>query len=108
MVPYVVEELLPLPEIEGDEVEPVPPVPTLVEELLPLPGTEEDEPELVPPVPTMVEELLRILEEDKGVDDPSPVTVLVDEIVPPEEIVENEAEVEVETCCESVSVSVIE
>lgn len=56
----------------------------------------------------MVEELLRILEEDKGVDDPSPVTVLVDEIVPPEEIVESEAEVEVETCCESVSVSVIE
>lgn len=42
-------------------------------------------------------------------DDLPLAAVLVDEIVPPGRVVENEAEVEVETCCgESVSLSVTE
>lgn len=108
-VPTLTEERAPLPESEEYEIELVPLVPCVVEELLPLPESEGNELDLVRPVSTMVEELLRILGEDKVVDDPPLAAVLVDEIVPPGGVVKSEAEVEVETCCEeSVSLSVIE
>ena len=51
-------------------------------------------------------ELLWLLDEDEDIDDLSLGAVLVDETVPSEGVVE--IEVEVEICCERVSVSLIE
>lgn len=82
----------------------------MVEELLPLRETEGGEVELVSVVPILMEELLWLLEEGRDMDDLSPGTVLVEDTVPSEGVVEIEVEIEVgvETCCERVSLSLME
>lgn len=82
----------------------------MVEELLPLRETDGGELELVSVVPSLMEELLWLLDEGRDMDDLSLGTVLVDETAPSEGVVEIEAEieVEVETCCERVSLSLME
>lgn len=78
----------------------------MAEELLPLRETEGGELELFSVVPTLLEELLWLMEEGRDMDDLSLVTVLIDETVPSEGVVE--IEVEVETCCERVSLLLME
>lgn len=78
----------------------------MVEELLPLRETEGGKLELDSLVPRLMGELLWLLDEDEDIDDLSLGAVLADETVPSEGVVE--IEVEVETCCERVSVSLIE
>lgn len=78
----------------------------MVEDLLALRETEGGELELTSVVPTLSEELLWLLDEGRDMDDLSLVTVLVDETFPSEGVVE--IEVEVETCCERVSLSLVE
>lgn len=78
----------------------------MVEGLLPLRETEGGELEIVSVVPSVMEELLWVLDEGRDMDDLSLGTVLVDESVPSEGVVE--IEVEVETCCERVSLSLME
>ncbi len=82
----------------------------MVEELLPLRETDGGELELVSVVPSLMEELLWLLDEGRDMDDLSLGTVLVDETAPSEGVVEIEVEieVEVETCCERVSLSLME
>lgn len=82
----------------------------MVEELLPLRETEGGELDIVSVIPSVMEELLWLLDEGRDMDDLSLGTVLVDETVPsavPSEGVV-EMKVEVETCCERVSLSLME
>lgn len=102
----MVEELLPVRETEGGEAELVTAVPCVIEELLPLRETEGSELDLVSVVPSLLEELLWLLDERRDMDDLSLGTVLVDETLPSEGVVE--IEVEVETCCEWVTLSLME
>lgn len=106
----MVEELLALRETEGSEAELVPPVPWVVEELLPLREIDGGGLEIVSVVPSLMEELLWLLDEGRDMVDLSLGTVFVDETVLSEGVVEIEVEieVEVETCCESISLSLIE
>ena len=78
----------------------------MLEELLPARETEGGKLGLASLVPRLMGELLWLLDEDEDIDDLSLGAVLADETVTSEGVVE--IEVEVETCCERVSVSLIE